>query len=628
MSFSLPMPATTGLKGTNTTNVTTQVQTEGWTWGAVGLFALVAAAGVTLVAVANRVAAGGADWGDIPFFLGLLVIVVPISIRLLQVDVRGSERVALVVVMGMALYACKLVHDPVIPGGYDEYLHLRTAQDIVSNHAIFLPNSLLTVSPYYPGLELVAAAISQMSGIGVYESGMILLGATRIALCLALFFLFAMTTQSSRVAGIAAAIYMTNSHFLYFDSQFAYESLALPLAVGVMYLLVRRGHANPARWLGLTALAVLALLAVVTTHHVTAALLAIILFLWAFVGWWRKSEDRSHPGPPAILATGMVVFWTVVVASATFAYLGPVLTASVGQIVDLFVGNLAARQLFVSRAGDSSPLWEKLLGSASAAVVLLLLPLGLLLVRYRYRTVPIMIAFGLIAITFPLTLIARFSPLAAEVASRTPEYLFLGIAPIMALSLARLAYRGRYGALQIVGAAAVMIVLTVGGVLVGMTDWARLPGPYLVSADGRSVDAQGVAAASWTLDKLGPGNNVAADRVNRLLLSAYGRQEAATTYGTGIPIRNLFLSQELGPKEEQVAKAADIQYLLTDERLTTGLPVVGHYFDRGEEVVVGIHDQPLDPQLLTKFDENADISRVFDGGDIHIYDLRDFRPPT
>ena len=565
-----------------TTRASETALDEGWTWGAVPLLTFVAAIGVALVAVANRVAAGGAEWGDVPFFVGLIVIVIPIALRLLQVDVRGSERVALVVVLGMALYACKLLHDPVIPGGYDEFLHLRTAQDIVSNHVIFLPNSLLTVSPYYPGLELVTAAVSQMSGIGVYESGIIVLGFSRIALALALFFLFAMATSSSRVAGIAAAIYMTNSHFLYFDSQFAYESLALPLAVAVVYLLARRGRADATRWMGLTVLAVVGILGVVTTHHVTAALLALFLLLWAAMVWLLHRRDRSQPARFAVATTLLVVFWTVVVASATLAYLGPVLTASVGQLIDLVAGNIAARQLFVSRAGDASPLWEKLLGSASAGVVLLLLPLGLLIVRYRYRSTPIMVVFAILALAFPLTLVARFSPLGAEVASRTPEYLFLGIAPIMALTLARLAYKGRLGGFQMIGAAAVMVVLTIGGVLVGMPDWSRLPGPYLVSADGRSVDAQGVAAASWTLAKPWPGQQ------RRLRqgqpAAAVGLWAAAGHHDLrhGHPHPQPVPRSGPGPARRAASRGPlNIQYVLTDQRLTTGLPVVGHYFDNG-----------------------------------------------
>jgi len=589
---------------------------------------LVVAFGLLLVAIANRAAADGVTWGDLPFFAGLLVIVVPISLRLLQVDIRASESAGLVLILGMALYACKVLHDPVVPGGYDEYLHLRTAQDIVASHVLFLPNVLLSVSPYYPGMELVTAAVSQMSGMSVYESGIVVLGVARIALSLGLFFLFAMATSSTRVAGIAAAIYMTNPHFLYFDSQFAYESLALPLAVAVLYLVVRRGHAAQARWLALSAIAVLTIFGVVTTHHVTAALLALFLLLWAGVAWVLRIRDRSKPGRPALLTSALIALWATLIALPTFTYLEPVLTAAVGQIVEVVSGSMTARQLFVSRAGDTAPLWEKLIGFGSAAVVLLLLGLGLLVVYRRYRDVPIVLALGLIACIFPLTLLARFSPIAAEVASRTPEYLFLAIAPIMALRLARLAYRGHDAIFQLARAAGVMVILVVGGVFVGMSDWSRLPGPYLVSADGRSVDAEGVAAASWTQLELGDDRTFAADRVNRLLLSAYGRQAVATTYATGLPIRNLFLSDKLGATERRVAQSAGVEFVLTDHRLTTGLPVVGHYFDRGEEVVVGIHDSPLDPRLLDKFDANPEISRIFDGGDIRIYDVRQFRDGT
>lgn len=600
---------------------------DAWSWGYVPLLALVAALGVVLVALANRAAAAGAaDWPDAAFFGGLVLIVVPIGLRLLQAGPRGSERVALVVILGLALYACKIVHDPVIPGGYDEYLHVRTAQDIIANQGVFAPNSLLTVSPYYPGMEVVTSAISQMSGIGIYEAGSIVLGAARVALVLSLFFFFAMATNSSRVAGIAALVYMTNSHFLYFDSQFAYESLALPLAAVVLYVLVRRGHSGPARWLGLTVVAALVIAAIVTTHHVTSALLALFLIAWAVVAFVLRRRDRARPGRMAVFSTGLLIAWTLAVATATIGYLAPVLETAFGQLLSLIAGELDARELFVSRAGDIAPLWERLVGSASAGLILLLLPLGLIVVWVRYRSIPVVVTLALMASLFPLTLLARFAPLGAEVASRTPEYLFIGIAPVVALGLAELSYRGRVGALQNLGAGVLLAVLAVGGVLVGMPTWARLPGPYLVSADGRSIESEGLSAATWTRAVLGPGQAFAADRVNAILLATFGGQDIVTTYQTGVPVRQLYLSGDLGDKERKIAEQGGVSYLLADYRLTTGLPVVGHYFDRGEETLIGARQTPLDPALLDKFDRAPDISRVFDGGDIRIYDLSEFRP--
>lgn len=597
-----------------------------WSWGALPLLALLAAVGVLLVVLANRVAASGADGGDPLFFGGLLLIVVPIGLRLLQSEPRGSERVALVIVLGIALYACKIVHDPLLPGGYDEFLHVRTAQDIALTDRLFMPNSLLTVSPYYPGLELVTTALSQMSGIGVYEAGTIVLGAARLVFVLALFFFFAMASGSSRAAGIAALIYMTNSRFLYFDSQFAYESLALPLAAVVLYLLARRGHSGRSLWAGLTIIAAVSIAAAATTHHVTSALLSIFLILWAVVGIVLRRRDRARPGRMALLSTVLVVAWTLTVATATIGYLAPVLATSLTQLIGLISGELDARELFVSRIGDVAPLWERLVGSASAAVTILLLPLGLLVVWFRHRSTPVMVALALTALAFPLSLAARFAPIGAEVASRTPEFLSIGIAPVIALGLARLSFAGRWRRLQLATAGVLVAILAVGGVLVGMPGWARLPGPYLVSADRRSIEPEGVAAAIWSHDVLGPGNKFVADRVNQILLATYGGQSIVTTYESSVPVRWLYLSPTLGERERRIVAQGDVRYLVADRRLTTALPVVGHYFDRGEESIVGTWTTPLNPDLLDKFDRAPEVSRVFDGGDIQIYDISGLAP--
>jgi hypothetical protein len=71
-----------------------------------------------------------------------------------------------------------------------------------------------------------------------------------------------------------------------------------------------------------------------------------------------------------------------------------------------------------------------------------------------------------------------------------------------------------------------------------------------------------------------------------------------------------------------------IEYLLADQRLTTGLPVVGHYFDRGEESFVGRRQTPLDPLLLSKFDRLPEVHRVFDSGNIQLYDISRLATPT
>jgi hypothetical protein len=161
----------------------------------------------------------------------------------------------------------------------------------------------------------------------------------------------------------------------------------------------------------------------------------------------------------------------------------------------------------------------------------------------------------------------------------------------------------------------------VGGVIVGQPGWARLPGPYLPSADGRSIETEGVSAATWTRRYLGDHNAFVADRVNQILMSTYGRQDTVTTYQARLPVRRLYLSSGIGPTQRQIVHDGGIHYLVVDRRLTMGPPTVGHYFDRGETRLTGGGGATLAPQLLAKFDQQPDISRIFDSGNIQLYDV-------
>jgi hypothetical protein len=111
-------------------------------------------------------------------------------------------------------------------------------------------------------------------------------------------------------------------------------------------------------------------------------------------------------------------------------------------------------------------------------------------------------------------------------------------------------------------------------------------------------------------------------------MSAYGQQNLIITYETRLPVRRLYLTTEIGPIHREIIRDGAIKYLVADHRLTTGLPVVGHYFDRGEESSIGQRDTPLDPILLSKFDRLPEVSRIFDSGNIRIYDVSGLANPT
>ena len=335
---------------------------------------------------ANIGARVSASWAEVAFYGGLLLLVVPFGLRLLMEAPSRRERLALVVVLGFALFACKYLRDPIWWGGYDEFLHVRTADDLLAGG--LSPNSLLDVSPYYPGMELVTSALTQISGLPLFNAAFLTLGAARLIFVLALFLFFERASGSARIAGVASVIYMTNPHFLYFDAQFAYETMALPLASVALFLVARRAQTTVGRvdrfdrhrpgndWRS------------VVTHHVTSAVLAGFLVLWGVVSvvlGRRQTEASAKPGRIGFVTIVLIAGWTLTVATATIGYLGPVLSQTTVELLRLTGGQLGARELFVSRAGDIAPLWERLTGSASAAIMLFLLPLGLVAV-WRART--------------------------------------------------------------------------------------------------------------------------------------------------------------------------------------------------------------------------------------------------
>jgi hypothetical protein len=67
-----------------------------------------------------------------------------------------------------------------------------------------------------------------------------------------------------------------------------------------------------------------------------------------------------------------------------------------------------------------------------------------------------------------------------------------------------------------------------------------------VSADGRSVETQGISAAQWTLD-VGPRQRGGGRPSQQHAHVTYGQQEVVTTYETRLPVRRLYLAEEIGP---------------------------------------------------------------------------------
>jgi hypothetical protein len=596
---------------------------EGWGW--LPALSLVGALGVLQMALADNAARGGASWAVLLFWTALLTLFVPMAARLLMPAVARRERIGLLAVLGLELYVAVLLLSPIAFTDFDDFAHWRTTLDIAQTNHLFQPNPLLPISAQYPGLEIITQAISSLTGLSIFTAGIIVIGVARLIGVLALYLLFEVLIRSAWAASIGTLLYMANPHFLFFDAAFSYESLALPLALLVLYAVARRSLRRDGTHAGWTMTIWLGLATVVITHHLTSYALAAFLVLWAvaLVVVHRGLQIRGEPGGAALLAIVLSLVWVVYVGSSVIGYVAPHVTAGLQQLAQVLLGKLATRQLFHDGAGSVTPRWEQMTAYAAVGLILVGVPFGLSQIWKRYRDNAAAIALGIAALAYPASQALRLTQEGAETAERASEFLFVAIAFVLAVGATEVWLRSPVSwprhALATVAAA----IIFVGGVVGGSgPTWNRLPGPYLVSADQRSVTPEGIDAATWASAYLGPGHLIATDRVNQLLMGTYGRQHVVTGADSHLPVVTVFFSAQLDAYDRAILRKAGAQYLVIDHRLSTGLPRVGVFYEIGEPGAFQ-HTTPMSPALLSKYDAVPGVGRVFDSGDIVIYDVRE-----
>jgi hypothetical protein len=611
------------------------------------------------------------------------------ALRVLTAErLSRAARNAAVLCLGVVTTVQWRVSDPLLLTGLDEQLHLRTLQDIVLSHSLFQPHPQLAVSPRYPGLETVTALLNQL-GLPLMVAVVCVILAARVALVVTLCDAVEHLTGSPRAGGLAVAAYGMSAQFIFFNSQFAYQTLALPLALASVAFVARARRAEHpgALFVG----AAVCLLAVAMTHHVTSFLTAAFLTVWAVAQRGKPDKRRVFYG--ALIATTTTTLWAMVQWSLLQAYLGPIADDMTTQLTGGF-----HRTPFHDEAGEVEPMWERLLmlyyAVALTAVVstLMLTSLRSILRRRRSRAgsepagdagdtngpetvqavprwrpaadpepardveevragwnarIPVGVAayfsslrrspqgdsqqwepsllLVLMAASIPVLFAARIMPSWGALGDRFLTFLFLPLSVLVAdgavrwsrgLSPSNEAQRNQLKLLR-----RVAIVLAtgvfVGGHLMGSgPDWARLPGRYLVSADGRSMDSETLAAVRWAVDGLPVGSRIGADRVSSVLLSAQARSWPVMRSENDLFAPEVYFADSWGPLESKVVRHLHLRYLYVDRRFANELPHLGSYFYKGETP----EPVKLTRAELTKFDNVPGLRAVYRHGPIAIYD--------
>lgn len=582
-------------------------------WGMLPEVSLLAALGLLVNAAANTLGRLGRPGLEPLFWLSLLILFAPFAYRLASRNMNRRERIGLVLVLGIYCYIFKLLNSPVMFVLPDELYHWRTAQDIIHSGHLFQNNPLLPVSALYPGMEITTSALTSLTGMSIFSSGVWVIGVVRIIFVLALFLFFEEVSHSEQLAGIAVLIYVTNPNFLFFLGAFKYQSLALPFAILLLYALARRERVRPTGKVSYTILILLSLFVVITSHHLTSYALSIFLLVWTVAATILRADKQKIIALASTTIASVIgtVAWLIFVAKETIGYLAPHFTAAYKEVLRLIGSEPdAGRPLFgASNAANATPTWERLIAYLSVVLILIALAYGLWIIGKRNIKNPIVVTLALGAILYPAFLALRFTRSGWEIANRSSEFIYLALSFIVAAGFVNLfqrlserkSFRGAF--------AFYTVILMMGGIIAGWpTDW-RLAGPYEPVAGARSIDFQGISTAYWMLQNLGPDHSIGTDKTNSMLMGTYGDQKITNTLAGGMNSYWVLYAPGFGEQQLNNLQDEQIEYMVVDQRVFTNAQV-DKYFP----------DVPA-PTALRKFDA-SNLSRIFDNGNILIFDVR------
>jgi hypothetical protein len=576
------------------------------------LAACISSAGLFVVAVAYAGARLEMTGLSLLYWIGMAAIVVPVVVAAVSTRTSRTQRLGLVLLLTLMLYLVKALYRPLEFAFHDELQHLRTLLDIMINAELFTPNALLPISPFYPGLEIATHALVATMGASPEVAGTIVAGASKLVLSLAIFTILERITGSSRLATVAVLVYATNPHFIFFNSMFAYATLAFPLMMlALLWLHVWSSRAGRVRTHAYRGLTLLVLAALVVTHHITALLALALLVAWILVATVSRTSRayRLALAQATLFLLSSIIGWNLLTGVDTLGYLSVALGGALAGLTGATAGSAP------SVPPLDRPQWEWLASAATVGFVSLAVPLGAWAWWRRARLDPAGIALIALAALYYVGIVARFLPGGAELAGRSWGYAYFGVALSIA-SLVTLSLSGprlvRHRPLAVVLS---LCLLFVGGITLGYpAHWGRLPGPYLVAGFERSVEEQGIAAATWAADVLGPHRRIATDFTNGTLMGSYGHQD---------PVRGvypIYFARSVDEGERRLLIDYGVEFVLVDMRLCGGLPRIGYYVVATEPDAYR-HERPLPCDRLAKFDHDPGFTRRYDGGSIRIYGL-------
>jgi len=552
------------------------------------------------------------------FWSGLMLIVLPLALGVAYGRPRRHEAAAMVALLGAALYLVKVMHSPFQFLFADELSHLANLQHILTTGHLPTFNASIPVTTSFPGLETLTAGFASTAHVSGFVAGLVVIGVARCILQLGLFIFFASISGSNRIGALAAACFIFDPEYLYWSAQFSYESLALPLAIVVLVAAVSRsrGHFPADRcearpW---TAVGILGIAAVTVTHHMTSYLLCATLIVLALLSFASDRREWRAPWDLAVFSLCAALAWYFLRASLTGAYLHEIFAAAYSSARSILDGSQLPRTPFQSTIYHI-PLAERAVAVVGLGVILGIVVFARIRRPRRILRDPFVRLLWLASCAYLLSYAARFVPSAWQIADRASEFLLIGTSLVVALSGINLVLVRRFG--RRIGQTFFAVAFGLcfaSGVIGGWPAPALLASPLKVAVGSTTIEPQGFTAAEWARQTLPTGSRMIADESNGRLLLTIAHERPSI--GLGPPTRLLIQSTTFSPYSLSLLRANHTKYVLIDRRQIANDDILGYFFGRDDEPV-----RDIPPGVWEKFDKVPWAARVYDSGDILIYQL-------
>ena len=595
------------------------------------------AAGIVVVGLSYRLSAQGRSpqLYYLVFWAGMLTAMLPVAHRAIRLSSTRTTRLLSVLLVGVITAVPKFLRNPTAPRYHDEYAHWRQAVDVLGAGHLFQPNTTIPIVEYFPGTSALTAAYHEFTGMGIWSSGILLVFTMHVLGLFAMYLLAESLLSSARAGGIAALVYGINPSAIYFDTQYAYESIAVNFVLWTLALVALAGRTSSRRTrIALLLSATITAAGCVVTHHLSTIFLIVALFAVALVGTMRNRFARRRsasvrldsteqtPMSPWWFTLGatltMAVVWVYFCARPTLVYLSPYFGSSVQQLSSMAEKKGGGGRKLL--ATSMQPEWERLLTAAAPATVLLLLLAAVILVRrerIRFDSATLgLMAFGL---AYFISLPFILAPSGAEGARRSWGFTYVGVALIVAF----VGSRWPEDSPRVFGRVVrqplmwmVMVVLLIGNVGGGLNDPYRFPGPFRWGTDTNSASAEARSVAEQLQGTVGRVW-VVSDAYTALQLAAYGGMALAAP-SEGFPAWELTQSDaDPQPELAKMLMSSHYDYLVVDVRMAEQPAFNGHNFGQGDPLL----GMATPMTNLTRLDSVPWASRVISTEHLRVYRL-------